>query len=154
MQLWTNLTRERLKKALRERWNKIPEVCFCKNPEKHREHVTVPNGYVECRRSVYDTSRGSCYLGIDQIEEFLCRYRSVDATHDELEELRELDVALRKQWGYVRAMVSSESPEVQRGSDNLVSARDRWWATPWRAPSGSSRRNWLGQDVRGRPGNS
>jgi hypothetical protein len=66
----------------RERWNRDPGVCFCKNPQKHTEPVIVPNGYVKCRRSVFDTSRRSCYLRIDRIRAFLGCHKSVDATHD------------------------------------------------------------------------
>ena len=35
VQQWTDLTREELGKALKERWNEDPEVCFCKDPGKH-----------------------------------------------------------------------------------------------------------------------
>ena len=86
---------KRLEEAFRERLNRDPGVCFCKNPGKHPEPVTVPNGYVACRRSVFGTSRKSCYLGIDQIMAFVGRHRSVGATHGKLEELGNLGVAQR-----------------------------------------------------------
>ena len=56
---------------------------------------------------------------------FVGRHRSEGATHGELEELGNLGVALKKQWSYVRAMVTSENPEVLRGSDNVVSAMEQ-----------------------------
>ena len=39
-----------------------------------------------------------------------------------LEELKSLQAALRRQWGYMRTMISSEGTEVLKGSGNLVSA--------------------------------
>ena len=73
---WTGLTREGLEKALKERWSKDPEVCFCKDPGKHPGPVSdeLPDG----QRSVFDTSRRSCHIGVGKIEEFLIR--NVDVT--------------------------------------------------------------------------
>ena len=84
VQSLTHLTREGMEEALRERWKRDPGVCFCKNPQKHTEPVIVPNGYVKCRRSVFDTSWRSCYLRIDRIRAFLGCHKSVDATHDNI----------------------------------------------------------------------
>ena len=89
-------------------------MCFCKNPEKHPEPVIVAKGYIKGRGSVFDTSRRSYYLGIDQIKAFLGSHKSVDATHSKLKELEDLEMTLKKQWGYVKLMVTREksgSPE-------------------------------------------
>jgi hypothetical protein len=119
---WTDLTRGVLEKALTDRWNQDPGVCFCRIPGKHPEPVTVPEGYVKSRRSVFDTSRRSCYIEIDRIRAFVSRYGGLDPTRRELEELDGLRKALKEQWRYVKLMVTSKGPEVLSGSDNVVSA--------------------------------
>jgi hypothetical protein len=117
---WTDLTREKLGKALKERWNKEPEVCFCQDPGKHPRPVSneLPKG----RRSVFDTSRRSCYIGVRKIEEFMSKNVEETLTAAVLEELKSLQAVLRRQWGYMRTMISSEGREVLKGSGNLVSA--------------------------------
>jgi hypothetical protein len=120
VQQWTDLTREELGKALKERWNEDPEVCFCKDPGKHPGPVSneIPKG----QRSVFDTSRRSCYIGVRKIEEFMSTYVEETLTAAVLEKLKSLQAALRRQWGYMRTMISSEGMEVLKGSGNLVSA--------------------------------
>ena len=53
VQRWTGLTQEELGKALKERWNEDPEVCFCKDPGKHPRPVS--NELPKSQRSVFDT---------------------------------------------------------------------------------------------------
>ena len=122
-QLQTDLTHDEMEEVFRERWNRDPGECFCKNPGKHPEPVVVAKGYIKGRRSVFDTSRRSCYQYIDQIKAFLGSHESVDATHSELKELGDLELTLRKQWGYIKLMVTSENPAVLCVSDNVVSAK-------------------------------
>jgi hypothetical protein len=120
VQQWTGLIREKLGKALKERWNKDPEVCFCKDPGKHPGLIS--NELPEGQRSVFDTSRRSCYIGVGKIEEFMAKIADVTLMVTTLEELKSLQAALRRQWGYMRTMISSEGTEVLKGSGNLVSA--------------------------------
>ena len=119
---WSNLTRGVLEKALTDRWNQDPGVCFCRVPEKHPEPITIPEGYVKSRRSVFDTSRRLCYIEIDRVRAFVSRHNGLDPTRGKLEELGTLRTSLKEQWRYVKLMVTSEGPEVLSGSDNVGSA--------------------------------
>ena len=69
-------------------------MCFCKNSGKHPEPVTVLEGYVKSRRSMFDTSRRSCYLEINRIRVFVDRHEGVNTTHGKLKELDDLRRAL------------------------------------------------------------
>jgi hypothetical protein len=87
---WTGLMREGLGKALRERWSK--------DPEKHPEPIS--DELLDGKRSVFDTSRRSCHIGVGKIVEFMVRNDNETLTKAKLEELKRLQEALRRQWGY------------------------------------------------------